>query len=68
LGTNKGLFAWDRKDMFWARFAVAGSPVDAAIANVELKDDSLTVTVQDAAGASRKFTYDTKTGAWAEPR
>jgi len=61
LGTNKGLFAWDRKDMFWTRFAVGGKYIDLPV-NELLLDEAgkLLVTIEQEglpaeAGKPRSF-------------
>ncbi len=65
LGTNKGLFAWDRKELFWTRFAVGGTIVDAPVSDLTLSDDGiLHVTARDADGRTMLFEYDTRTGSW----
>jgi hypothetical protein len=69
LGTNKGLFAWDRKDMFWTRFAVGGTMIDAPVKEVSLTEDgTLRVTTEGEAKATRKFEYDTANSKWTEVR
>ena len=69
VGTNKGLFAWDRKDMFWTRFAVGGTVLDADIKNLSLADDGrLAVTIEQKPDASRKFECDTMTSKWTDFR
>jgi ligand-binding sensor domain-containing protein len=65
VGTNKGLFAWDRKDMFWTRFAVGGKFVDLPVKDLSLGADAkLHVTSQTAGDTLREFLYDAKTGVW----
>jgi len=66
VGTNKGLFAWDRKDMFWTRFAVDGKFVDLPVKELSLDDGGNVLVSIEQAGKPRKFGYDVKTGVWAE--
>ena len=54
LGTDKGLLAWDRKDMFWTRVAVGGKFVDLAVTEMTFEADKLKVTV-DQEGKPRSF-------------
>jgi hypothetical protein len=65
LGTNKGLFAYDRAGRFWARFAVGGKMVDAAVKELALSAEGvLTVTIEEAGQAGRRYDYDTAKGKW----
>ncbi len=66
VGTNKGLFAWDRKDMFWTRFAVGGTMLDAPVTEIELtKDGALDVTIMQD-NNRRQFEFESKSGKWKE--
>ena len=67
LGTNKGLFAWDRKDMFWTRFAIGGNMIDAPVKELALGEGhKLTVAVEEAGKAQKKFEYDVDAQKWSE--
>jgi RNA polymerase sigma factor (sigma-70 family) len=67
LGTNKGLFAYDRKGGFWTRFAVGGKLVDAAVKELTLSPEGvLSVTAQEAGQATKKYEYDAKKTKWQE--
>ena len=73
LGTNKGLFAWDRADRIWSRIAVGGSLIDALVTGLTLTDAGLLKVTAEEQGkpATRMagkpaavFEYDTATGRW----
>ena len=66
LGTNKGLFAWDRKDMFWTRFAVGGKFVDLPVRGLSLTDTGKLLVTIERDAKSHKFEYDTKALTWRE--
>ena len=67
VGTNKGLFAWNRKDMFWTRFAVGGTIVNAPAKDLLLTDAGiLKVTVEEQGKPRRAFEYDTQTAKWTD--
>jgi len=67
LGTSKGLFAWDRTDMFWTRFAIGGTMIEATVTDLSLADDGiLRVSFSDPQGAAQKFDYDTQKGTWGK--
>jgi hypothetical protein len=66
IGTSKGLFVWDRKDMFWTRFAVGGVLIDSAVKDLELSPEgALSVVVQDGEN-QRRFEFDAATSKWTE--
>jgi hypothetical protein len=66
LGTNKGLFAWDRRDMFWTRFAVGGKFLDLPVKELLLDEaGKLRVTVEQN-GQPRTFEYAATVMAWKE--
>jgi hypothetical protein len=65
LGTNKGLFAYDRKAQFWTRFAVGGKTVAAAVKDLSLSPQgTLSVTVETDGKAAQRFEYNTAMGEW----
>ena len=66
LGTNKGLFAWDRKDMFWTRFAVGGKFVDLPVRGLSLTDTGKLLVTIERDAKSHTFEYDTKALTWRE--
>jgi hypothetical protein len=69
LGTDRGLFVWDRKEMFWSRFAVGGVLLDVGIETISLTDETvLNVIVHEEGKAPRKFKYEIATAKWAEAR
>ncbi len=70
VGTNKGLFCWDRKEMFWTRFAVAQTLADAPIEDVSLTQDGLLAVVVKPLPdqPARTFLYDVKKAAWQEKK
>jgi hypothetical protein len=67
LGTNKGLFAFDRVGSFWTRFAMGGTLVDVKVKALALSPEGvLSVKVAETGARERRFTYDTKSGKWSE--
>jgi hypothetical protein len=68
LGTNKGLFAWDRKDMFWTRFAVGGKFTDLPVKGVSLSDDGKTLSLSvEQKGQTTAFEYGIDSHQWRKP-
>ena len=67
LGTNRGLFAWDRKDMFWTRFAVGGRAIDLPVKSVSLSDDGKTLSVSvEQTGQAASLEYGIDTHQWRQ--
>jgi len=66
LGTSKGLFAWDRKDMFWTRFAVGGKFIDLPVNEVSLNDGGKLLVTVEKDQTTRRFEYDSRTATWKE--
>jgi hypothetical protein len=72
LGTNKGLFVWNRRDMFWTRFAIDGKFIDLPVKELSLDEaGKLLITIEQArsdgqAAKSRRFEYDCATAKWRE--
>jgi hypothetical protein len=66
MGTNKGLFAYDRKDMFWTRLAVGGKGTEVFVREVIFADGTLHVFAENAAEEGKRYGYDPKAGTWRE--
>jgi hypothetical protein len=67
LGTNKGLFAYDRAGGFWTRFAVGGNLVDVPVKAVSLTPEGkLTVTIALPGKTPRRFEYDAADSKWSQ--
>jgi hypothetical protein len=68
VATDKGLFAWDRKDQYWSLFAVGALYVDVPVREISFTDGKLRVTIQQPGKNPRQFEYDTASGKWQELR
>jgi len=64
MGTDRGMFAWDRRGRFWNRFAVAGEYLDAPVKAFRVRGDRCEVTIEAEGGKSLTFVLDAKTGQW----
>lgn len=68
IGTDKGLFAWNRKEMYWSLFAVGRLYADLPVKELSLEDNTLHVTVQEQGKNPRRFDYNIVTEKWEEIR
>lgn len=66
LGTNKGLFVWNRKNIYWTRVAVGGTLVSLPVTELSLDDSGRLFVGVDQDGKRRKFEYDTVAATWRE--
>jgi protocatechuate 3,4-dioxygenase beta subunit len=65
LGTNKGLFAYDRAGQFWTQFAVGAEFPDVTVTRLDFSPQGvLSVTAQETGKTDRQFEYDTTTRKW----
>jgi len=63
LGTERGLFRWDRAKRFWARMAVRREHFTANVKSLELKGARLTVTAE-VGGRTQPSIYDLDKRRW----
>ncbi|HRU06289.1 MAG TPA: hypothetical protein P5137_11015, partial [Candidatus Brocadiia bacterium] len=66
VGTDKGMFVWDRKGRYWNRFAVGGEHFEAPVTSFKTEGDAWQVTVRLADGKEATFVFDAKTGTWVK--
>jgi hypothetical protein len=67
VGTDAGLFAWDRRERYWSLFAVGGKVLDRPVTEMTLRPDGkLVVAVEEAANHSSVHVYDVAAGKWVD--
>lgn len=67
VGTDHGLFAFERRVRTWSGYAVGGSSIDVAVSGLELKDGLVLVTVE-LDGKRQTFSFDPAKGRWQRKR
>ena len=65
LGTERGLFRWDRRNRFWARVAVAGRHMSPKVTALNMDQERLNVAVE-IDGKAQTLSFDVKKGSWRE--
>lgn len=65
VGTNRGLFAFERWSKSWNAYSVGLKHLDCPVTNLVLRDRQLIVTVELAEG-TRTYSFDPVAGKWAE--
>jgi len=65
LGTDRGLFAFDREDGFWRRYALAGGRLEADIRKVTAGEGTVRVAVCDGR-RTRTYLMTLETETWRE--
>ena len=67
VGTDHGLFAFERRVRTWSGYAVGGSFIDVPVIDLELKDGLVLVTVE-LDGKRRVFSFNPAKSRWQRKR
>jgi len=65
LGTDRGLFAFEREDGFWRRYALAGGRLEADIRKVTAGEGTVRIAVRDG-GRTRTYFMTLESETWRE--
>lgn len=65
LGTDHGVFAYERRHGYWNRYAIDRELLDVAVDEIEIQDDGIVLfRVIGADGARRRYAFDLTKGSW----
>jgi hypothetical protein len=65
VGTDRGLFAFERRTRTWSTYAVNREHIGAPVKKLGVEKGSVLVRIE-AGGRERAFSFDPSTGSWEE--